>query len=173
MRMTDLVSNYKWVRNVTCVEFSSRGLSSFGGRLGSRVRRVPFCLCLWLCLERCEGCLGGRSGEGEGTGLSVGQDFIWDLASCVTWIQLSVLECSYDSNSFRNTYVWILWINRVRMCPWDSVLKRFIVFLPQTVPVNRSRSPVLSRGRCPSRGCVRDYSRFVSLLSVFLSRKYL
>ena len=71
--MTDLVATCKRVRNVTCVLFSSRVLSSIGSGLGSRLKRVPLCLC--LCFERCEGCLGGRSGEGEGTGRSVGQDF--------------------------------------------------------------------------------------------------
>ena len=63
-------------------------MSPLASGLGSRFGTIPFCLCLLFGFNfvRCEGCLGGRSGEGEGVVLREGHEVKWALGSsvCVT-----------------------------------------------------------------------------------------
>ena len=72
----------------TCKLESSEVVDPLGKGLGPRLGRRPLCLCLCseFNLKRCEGCFGGRSGEGEGVERREGQDPLCDLISVgETW----------------------------------------------------------------------------------------
>ena len=62
---------------------SSEVVEPLSKGLGPRIGSKPLCLCLCSgCnFKRCEGCLGGRSGEGEGVERREGHDPLCNLSS--------------------------------------------------------------------------------------------